>query len=428
MAGNQVTLTFAGDSLAVEKAMARVGQGAAGMAADVGRASSAMSSQMGSTEQAFDSMGRASGRLGESLDTASGAFSQLSGGVGDIGGAMTAFTDLQDAAASAADRQAQAQINVEKAQKDLTDATKEFGAGSIEAREAQLALNQAQRDAEPPSKIQEWGEKMELISPIIMGVVGVTDLLMLANTALNTSTITSTASMVASKVAMGASAVATGVWTAAQWLLNVALSANPIGLIVLGIAALVGAIIVIATKTTWFQTAWEATWKAIKATFQFVVDWIVGGYTMAWNAGKFMLDKMAGIPGVLRSAFSGLVSIISWPFRTAFNFVADAWNNTVGRLSWSVPGWVPQIGGNTISAPHLPKFHSGGTVPGPPGSEMVAVLQAGETITPPGQASKPAPIVIQSDGTRIGDALVDILAEAIGRRGGDVQITLGTPA
>jgi hypothetical protein len=52
------------------------------------------------------------------------------------------------------------------------------------------------------------------------------------------------------------------------------------------------------------------------------------------------------IPGILiNEAFGGIFSIMTWPFRTAFNFIADAWNNTIGRLSWSVPGWVPGIGG-----------------------------------------------------------------------------------
>jgi hypothetical protein len=424
VAGNQVTLTFAGDSVAVERTMTRVGQGASAMAQDVGRASATMTTSLGTTESAFDSIGRASGRLGESLDTASGAFSQLSGGVGDIGGAMTAFTDMQDASAAAADNQSAAQLNVEKAQKDLTAATKEFGAGSIEAREAQLALNQAQRDAEPPSKIQEWGEKMELVSPIIMGVVGATDLLMLANTTLHGSFVTSTVSMIASKVAMGASAVATGVWTGAQWLLNTALSASPLALIVIGIVALVAAIAWIAAKTTWFQTIWEISWNAVRGVFQWVMGTVIGGWDSVWSAGRSMVDKISGIPNSLRSVFSGVASIISSPFRAAFNSVADAWNGTIGRLSWSVPGWVPQIGGQSISAPRLPHFHTGGVVPGPPGSEMMAVLQAGERVTPASGGSQ-VQVVIRSDGTHAGELLLRLLQDSIGVQGGDVQSAAG---
>lgn len=423
MAGNQVTLTFAGDSAAVEKAIARVGQAAQTGFGNVGQAATRMQTQMGSTEQSFDSLGRASGRLGEGLDTASGAFSQLSGGVGDIGGAMTAFTDMQDASAAAADRQAAAQLGVEKAQKALTDATKQYGAGSVEAREAQLALNQAQRDAEPPTKIQEWGEKFELISPIIMGVVGVTDLAILANNALNLSMVRSTATMVAGKVAMGATAIATGVWTAAQWLLNVALTANPIGLIVLGIAALVAAIVWVATQTTWFQDAWNAAWGGIKAAAAAVGQWFTG---TLWPWIKGVFDRITGLPGMVASAFGRIADGVSAPFKQAFNAVSRAWNSTVGRLSWTVPDWVLGIGGNSISAPKLPTFHAGGRVPGAPGTEVVAKLMAGEEVTPAGQAGRPIQIVMRSDGSRIGDLLVAVLGDAIDIRGGDVQI-VGSP-
>lgn len=45
----------------------------------------------------------------------------------------------------------------------------------------------------------------------------------------------------------------------------------------------------------------------------------------------------------------------------------------------------------------IPQFHSGGVMPGAPGSEGLALLQAGETILPPG-AGGGAPVVIQYNG------------------------------
>ena len=42
----------------------------------------------------------------------------------------------------------------------------------------------------------------------------------------------------------GIAAAATGVWTGAQWLLNAALTANPIGIVIVVIAALVAAIVI----------------------------------------------------------------------------------------------------------------------------------------------------------------------------------------
>ena len=199
-----------------------------------------------------------------------------------------------------------------------------------------------------------------------------------------------TVAMIGQKVAMVAGTIATGAATAAQWALNIAMTANPIGLIIAAIVALVAIIIIIATKTTWFQTAWKAAWEGIQIAAKAVADFFVntvwhGGIEKGINfiiAGIGMVkDWFSGIPGHLKSAFFGLVDIITWPFRTAFNFVSDIWNNTVGRLQWTVPSWVPFIGGNTIGAPKLPHFHTGGMVTGgPEGAEVLGVLRVGERV------------------------------------------------
>jgi hypothetical protein len=197
--------------------------------------------------------------------------------------------------------------------------------------------------------------------------------------------------LIAHKVATVAGTVATGAAAAAQWVLSGAIWACPITWIVAGILVLVGVVILIATKTTWFQTAWRVAWDAIKSAAGAVKDFIIN---TVWHGGiekafKFIGDGVGmvkdwftSIPGRISSAFSGLVNIITWPYRTAFNLISDLWNNTIGRLSWTIPSWVPGIGGNTISAPRLPHFHSGGMVTGPgsAGAEVLAVLRVGERV------------------------------------------------
>lgn len=189
---------------------------------------------------------------------------------------------------------------------------------------------------------------------------------------------------VATEVAQRAAALGAKVWAGAQWLLNAALDANPIGLVVIAIAALVAIIVVIAVKTTWFQDLWRVTWGAVKDAAAWAADavvgyvkWVVGNYEAAWQF-------LESLPGRLGRAFAAVGNFLFAPFRWAFNMIADAWNSTIGRLSWSVPSWVPGIGGNSIGAPKLPHFHTGGVVPGAPGSEMLAVLQAGERVIPAG--------------------------------------------
>ena len=205
---------------------------------------------------------------------------------------------------------------------------------------------------------------------------------------------------IAQAAAQKVAAAGTKVWAAAQWLMNTALLASPITWIVVGIVALVAVIVLIATKTDWFSRAWRASWSWIKSAAQ-----------DTWN----FLKK---IPGWIGSAFKSVGNFILAPYKAAFNGIARAWNSTVGKLSWSVPGWVPFIGGNTISVPQLPTFHSGGVVPGPVGSPQLALLQAGETVSSRASAGGGDVIPIGSDGSRLGDALMALIKDAAERHGG----------
>lgn len=198
----------------------------------------------------------------------------------------------------------------------------------------------------------------------------------------------------------------------AQLGLNTAFLTSPITWIIIGIVALVAVIVLIATKTDWFQRAWKAAWGWIKNAAGAAWDWIKEKSLGVW-------EWLKDLPGKLKSAFSRAGEFISAPFKAGFNAISRAWNNTVGRLSWTVPGWVPGIGGNSISVPNLPTFHAGGVVPGYPGQAVPIMAQAGETVTANGGGRAGGELVIGSDGSAIGDALIEILALAMQRRGGD---------
>lgn len=314
-----------------------------------------------------------------------------------------------DAEQAAADH-AQATEDGSQAQRDMRQA-------AIDAKGAQLDLTAAQREANP-STLTGWAKSLETVTPLIMGVVGAVNLLTLATQLSTASWISNAAAQVGSKIATVASAVATGIATAAQWLWNAAFAASGIGAIIIGVTLLVGAIIYIATQTTWFQDIWRVTWA-----------WVKDAASAAWDWLKTLPDRIGAvfgkIPSLIKTAFSGLAEIITWPFRTGFNMVSDAWNATIGKLSWTMPS-IFGVGGFTIRAPKLPKFHTGGTVPGAPGSEMLAILQAGETVIPAGGSGGRTVLVIQSGGARLDDLLVEILARAVRNAGGDINVVLGS--
>lgn len=115
-----------------------------------------------------------------------------------------------------------------------------------------------------------------------------------ANWLFYTSVTTSTGAVASSRVALllfriqqVAAAVATGALTVATWAATaatyawgvaVAVATSPITLIIVAIGALVAAIVYIAVKTTWFQTAWKASWDFVKMVALAVGHWFAGPF------------------------------------------------------------------------------------------------------------------------------------------------------
>ena len=52
-------------------------------------------------------------------------------------------------------------------------------------------------------------------------------------------------------------------------------------------------------------------------------------------------------------------------FKTVFNGIASIWNNTVGKISFEIPKWVPGLGGKGFDMPNIPMLAAGGIVTSP---------------------------------------------------------------
>lgn len=153
-----------------------------------------------------------------------------------------------------------------------------------------------------------------------------------------------TAQLIAHRVASVASAVASGVaraatmaWTGAQWLLNAALNANPIGLVVVAIAALVGAIVLAWKRSETFRTVVIAVWNGIKTAVGAVVSWFqstvwpVMKQVWEWIGQKAMwLWKNVMVP-----AWNGIKTVVSgvvtW-FQTVMLPFIQATFHAVGQV------------------------------------------------------------------------------------------------
>jgi hypothetical protein len=77
-----------------------------------------------------------------------------------------------------------------------------------------------------------------------------------------------------------------------------------------------------------------------------------------------MVGFFTGLPSRVGSAFSSIGTSILNAFKSAFNGVARAWNNSVGKISVTIPDWVPSIGGNSYSVPKIPYGQRGAYLTG----------------------------------------------------------------
>jgi hypothetical protein len=75
--------------------------------------------------------------------------------------------------------------------------------------------------------------------------------------------------------------------TAAQWLFNVALSANPIGLVVLGIAALIAGLVLAYNKSEIFRNAVNVLFENLKV----YVSFLINTFVVAWDAVIAVINK-----------------------------------------------------------------------------------------------------------------------------------------
>ncbi|WP_417556247.1 tape measure protein [Microbacterium sp.] len=145
--------------------------------------------------------------------------------------------------------------------------------------------------------------------------------------------VANTAAMVASKVALVASKVAMGAATAAQWLFNAALAANPIGLVIAAIAALVAGLVWFFTQTDLGREIWGN---------------FVSFLGEAWtNIVNFVTSAVSGFVGWIQGIGSGFTSWWSGLWSGIGSFFAGLWQRMLdgGRaLLMGYVGWLQGVG------------------------------------------------------------------------------------
>lgn len=144
----------------------------------------------------------------------------------------------------------------------------------------------------------------------------------------------------------------------AQWALNAAMNANPIGIIIALVAGLAAGFVVLWNKSEAFRNFFINMWQGIKKAITPIINGILSG-------------MQAFVNGIIRG----------------INFLIRG----INKISFNVPDWVPGIGGKklgfnlkTLNEVSLPRLAEGGWVAA--NNPQLAVIgdntREGEIVTP----------------------------------------------
>jgi F0F1-type ATP synthase assembly protein I len=354
---------------AVSKGLDRIGSAAVGMNATVDAASSALTAAdaiMNSARNEASRLARAQADVEQAEIDGKQAAVDLRQATEDLKQAQIdgkqAAVDIEQAQIDSR----QANLDTAVAQKEYTAAVKEFGPKSVEARQAGIDLAQAQADqkqasvdlvqaqadqrqsqidasqaqtdgkqatldaktatldlaeaqrAVNPGPIQQAMHAVEMYAPVLAAAT-------IAAQGLSSANLRTAASAVAARVATVAGTVATAAATAGQWLLNVALSANPIGLVILAIAGLVAAVVIAYKKSETFRRIVDGAFRAVTAAASAAWNWISSHWSVIFtiligpvgNAVRWIVQNWGQIvssakalPGRIRAAIGNLGGLL----------------------------------------------------------------------------------------------------------------------
>jgi len=226
----------------------------------------------------------------------------------DAEGAMSVLADTFGGAASTKANTAAGQF--QRLQVSLAETKESIGAALLPAVNAVLPYL---------TKLGDWASDNTGAFLTIAGVIGgIAAAVLIVNGAIAAWTAITTAA------------------TAVQAAFNAVLALNPITLIVIGIGLLIAALAAAYFKFEGFRNLVDGVFKFLGKAVGLWVDGV-----------KLYLSVVYSI------------------FKTLFNGIASLWNNTVGKLSFKAPSWVPGIGGKGFDVPNIPMLAQGGIVTSP---------------------------------------------------------------
>jgi hypothetical protein len=134
--------------------------------------------------------------------------------------------------------------------------------------------------------------------------------------------------------------------TAAVIALNIAMSLNPITLIALAIAGIIGLLVIAYARFETFRDIVNGVFKGIKFGFD-----------------------------ILKTYLETLLSV----YKGIFNGFASIWNNTIGKVQIKIPDIIGLPGrGQSFGVPKIPMLADGGIVKASPGGTLALIGEGGQ--------------------------------------------------
>lgn len=124
----------------------------------------------------------------------------------------------------------------------------------------------------------------------------------------------------------------------AQGALNLVMSLNPIGLVIIAITALIAIFIVLWKKCDWFRNFWIGLWEGIVSFVKGAIDTVVSIFN--------------GIVDFVKNNWQGLLLLLANPFAGAFKLLYDncgAFRNFVNNFVNTIVNWFKSIPGKLKS-------------------------------------------------------------------------------
>jgi tape measure domain-containing protein len=174
-------------------------------------------------------------------------------------------------------------------------------------------------------KIRDLKDALALLKPSIVRAAGSMKSLLVTMTKGTIAAIRYTLAQIRLGVTMAAQAIWARTVATAQWLLNAAMAANPIGLVVIGLAALGAAFVAAYKNIGWFRDIVDSAWDAIGDG----ISWALGFVRQHWPKIVMLLGGPIGAAVVLVVKNFDKIKNAATAVK---NWVTGAFNDMVGFM------------------------------------------------------------------------------------------------